>query len=140
MKSIISAILVAGSVALVSQVHAQPAPKLTYLQVVAVQSTGYPAWDYLSDNTLLTNMNHTGPVLIVATKELGYSSSYSQVAKFNGVKMTSLGQDPILNGRTVVGYIRYWRYQGPFTSGQFTYEASSINFPYNKMSDWVNIK
>lgn len=119
---------------------AQPAPGLSYLQVIAVKSTGFTDWDPVPDYLYLTNKDHRGPELIVVTKEIGYSSNYSQRALFNGSKMSLIREDAILNGRTVVGYIRYWYYYGAFTSGKFTYQASSINFPYSTWSDWISIK
>lgn len=126
------------------QAQAQPAPALRSVSIVAVASTQYPSWDYLQ-GALITSKDHGGGQLVIATAEYGYANT--QIAKFNGIRMTphpTLKDEPILNGRTVIGWVRYWQYTGSFTSGQVTFQATSSVFVsgrgYPTYSTFVNIR
>lgn len=119
--------------------HAAPAPPLSYLQVLAVSSANSPSWEYPPSSQYTTTVDHGGSWLLIATEEYGYGQS--RIAKFNGVTVPEYSNQMITDsGGTVIGWIRYWRITGTITSGQFTYQSTSINSPWNTMSDWINIK
>lgn len=117
---------------------AAPAPALSYLQVLAVASANSPTWEYVVRDQFLTNVDHGGAWLYIATEERGYG--YTPVAKFNGVTIAQYKSDPIVENGIIVGYIRYWYITSNTASGQFTYQNTSTNSPWNTMSDWISIK
>lgn len=119
--------------------HAAPAPPLSYLQVLAVQSANSPFWEYPPSSQFTTTVDHGGSWLLIATEEYGYGQS--RIAKFNGVTVPQHSSQALTDsGGTIIGWIRTWRVTGPITSGQFTYQSTSINSPWNTMSDWINVK
>lgn len=120
------------------RVAAAPAPALTYLQIVAVASANSPSWEYVGRDQLLTNVDHGGAWLYIATQERGYG--FTPVAKYNGVTVAQDSSDPIVENGLVVGYTRYWYITQNTANGQFTYQNTSTNSPWNTMSDWINIK
>lgn len=113
-----------------------PAPPLSYLKAIAAISTNYPQYEIFTSEYTST-YDHGGAELYIVTRELGYG--FSPVAKMNGQILSEFQSEPILNGTTVVGYLRWWDASG-HQSGQFTYKNTSTNYPYNTMSDWINIK
>ena len=123
--------------------QAAPAPPLSELQVTKIRSQRSPVWENVSTSQLLTNVDHSGSWLEVETREIGYSNPPLNIARFSGVRMTQISSTPIVGpDRVIRGWLRVWRYSSSqtFTSGRFTYEATSINFPFNKMSDWIQVK
>lgn len=121
-----------------AHVAAAPAPALSYLQVVAVASANSPSWEYVGRDQFLTNVDHGGAWLYIATQERGYG--FTPIAKFNGVTVAQDSSQPIVENGIVVGYTRYWYITSNTASGQFTYQNTSTNSPWNTMSDWISIK
>lgn len=74
----------------------------------------------------------------VVTIEYGYG--YDRIAKMCGSTVPLRRRDPLdTDGdRIVDGHICYWDCTG-YNSGQFTYQNTSTNSPWNTMSDWINI-
>ncbi|WP_273321906.1 DUF4879 domain-containing protein [Vallitalea guaymasensis] len=119
--------------------QAGPAPDLTQMGVYQVRSTDAGIEDVYQKFS--TQLNHGGDALYVLTYEIGYSSPYSRIAKMNGARLNEIDSQSIdLNNDNIVdGWFRLWDASG-HQSGQFTYEASSINNPGHSMSTWINIK
>ncbi|KZX02005.1 hypothetical protein JL49_02350 [Pseudoalteromonas luteoviolacea] len=118
-----------------------PAPKLTYLEIRGVLSAIYPQWDYVNPSSFSTNEDHGGEFYAV-TVEYGYATPSSRRFQVNGSTLSLALSDPIKNASNVlIGYINYWHNtQTNFTSGTSTYQATSINFPYNKEDDRLYIR
>jgi len=110
------------------------------MRVVAVASQRYPQYEMILANQFTTKYDQGGSYLIVVTEEIGYANPPTRLARFNGVKMTLGLQESLLSGRTVIGWRNYWLYSASFTSGTFTYQATSINSPWNTMSTWITIR
>lgn len=124
-----------------------PAPTLSFLEIVAVGSTLHQSktgkfYEDISSLQFSTKENHGGSEFIVVTYELGFSST--QRAKFNGKNARLIDYDFIdVNGDNIIdGFMYYWDISrlSPSDYGEFTYEATSSNFPYNSMYDSLNIK
>jgi hypothetical protein len=127
------------SVAGMEQALSAPAPALSSVRVTAVASSKYPYRDPIPQGSLSTPQDHGGPSLCVETTEVGYGQN--QIAKFNGNRLTENSSTAILGtGNIVTGWKRVWCYQGSFTSGTFTFQATSINFPWNTLSTFLNIR
>ena len=109
-------------------VQAQPAPNLKSIRVVGVLSTGYQRqYDTVTIGALVTPNDHFGPELIVVTLEEGYSITNSQRATFLGQPMRQVRTERYPSTGPITGFYRYWYVKTPFTSGNFAFEASSIN-------------
>lgn len=122
----------------IQTVFAAPAPPLTYLQVIYVRSQT-KSWEYIPDNQFSTLNDHGGSWLEVETAELGYGTNL--IALYNGQRMTNASNTPILNSsRAIIGWRRIWRISTSITNGTFTYRATSINSPWNTMSDRLSIR
>ncbi len=115
-----------------------PAPALEYLEVYAAISSNYPDYEIFSETQFISEEDHGGAELYIVTLEFGYG--YLQVAKMDGVTLTEIDQEPVVDDAgIVVGFIRWWDASG-FQEGQFIYKNTSFNSPYNTMEDWINIK
>jgi hypothetical protein len=136
-----------------AEVHPMaPAPALTYLQVAYVGSSNI-GWEGVSGFQTSTAADHGGTQLRIVTEELGYGSI--PVATWNGgvvssaknyqtdticVNWAGTGYDiPCLAGQTVVGFRKYWNFDG-YQSGSFTYQNTSTNSPGNTMNDSMLVK
>jgi hypothetical protein len=127
------------SVAGMEQAISAPAPALSQVKVIGVISSNYPNWESIPQGNLSTQQDHGGPQLCVQTQEVGYGRN--QIAQFNGNRLTERSSAPTLGaGRVVTGWTRVWCYQGSFTSGTFTFQATSINFPWNTLSTRLYIR
>ena len=81
--------------------------------------------------------------------EVGYGGS--RVARFNGAVLPSSANvetlafcsnnflTPCTAGQTVVGYTRVWSVDGQ-QGGTFSYQSTSLNSPFNTLSDSLNIR
>lgn len=130
-----------------TSVVAAPAPPLSYVQVRYVGSSNI-GWEPISDGMFSTAQNHGGAQLRVLTVEVGYGTS--RIAKINGTTLPSSANyqtiafcgsnflTPCTAGQTIVGYSRYWNLDG-YQGGTFYYQTTSINSPWNTMSDTLNI-
>jgi hypothetical protein len=127
-----------GLFASTQQASAQAAPSLSQLYAYAVISTGYPQWDYVQGRLATTTDRHAGPELYVTTYERGYG--HARRATFNGATLREVSSSADVSGGRVIGWYRRWYYRGPFTSGTFTYESTSMNSPWNKMTTRLNIR
>ncbi|MFB1051482.1 DUF4879 domain-containing protein [Paraliobacillus sp. JSM ZJ581] len=117
------------------------ASPLTSLNVYAAISTIYPQYEYFSENQLASIEDHGGDEMYIVTREIGYSSNTSRIAQMDGVNISMLMQQDIdLNGDNIVdGVFRWWDASG-YEKGKFTYQATSINYPWNTMNTWMNIR
>ena len=116
-----------------------PAPPLTYLQVRAAISTNYPQFEFFEPHQFRSIQDHGGRELYVITYEVGYS--HSRFAKMNGILLDLVKTELVdLNGDSIIdAYYRWWDASN-FEGGDFTYEATSANYPWNTMSDSIYIK
>ncbi len=114
-----------------------PAPPLTQLQVYAVRSANSPAWEYLGTSQYSTFQNHGGAWMDLVTYEFGYGSN--PICQINGSFLQRWRTEYITDaGGTIVGFIYYWIADG-HQSGQWTYQNTSTNSPWNTMYDWANV-
>ncbi len=117
--------------------QAGPAPALTSVSVYAVASSKSPNWYYPPAGALSVS-GQGGPVVLVATLDVGYSTA--PVAKFQGVQLTQIQLLPVVSASGyIVGYVRVWQYTGAFKTGTFTYQASSLVAPFRTYSLFMNI-
>lgn len=115
-------------------------PPLTYLQVASVESE-LGGYEDLTENQVSTVKDHGGSFMYVTTIQLGYSSS--KFARMAGNVLPLLKSTPLdINGDFVIdGYQYTWNASGSqYSSGTFSYEATSSSSPFNKMSDSINIR
>ncbi len=119
-------------------VHAMgPAPQLTYLQAVAVISSQHPTYEYLNVYDYSTTYDHGGAELYIVTEEDGYGQN--NIAMMNGTRLTEFQdqthpQRIVDSSGTIIGWYRWWIANGQ-QSGTFTYQSTSINYPWNTMYD-----
>lgn len=114
-----------------------PAAPLYYLEVYAAISSNYPSYEYFSQGQYSSVQDHGGAQMYIVTAELGYG--FSNYAKMIGNNLTMYQQQPITDNGIIIGYFRWWTANG-YQSGQFTYQNTSVNYPYNTMSDWIMIQ
>ncbi len=127
------------SLAIAVNVYAAPAPPLTDLQVYAACSTNHPAYEYFSSNQFSSVYNHGGGEMYIVTYEIGIG--HNRIAKMNGQTLQSVAYQAIdLNGDTIIdGWIYYWD-ASAFENGNFTFQCTSLNSPWNTMSDSMYIQ
>lgn len=115
------------------------APPLTYLEVYSAWSSNYGKDEYFSANQLSSNIDHGGEKMYIVTKEIGYG--HVRNAKLDGEKLKQIEQiDFDINGdRIVDGVYAKWDASG-YEGGKFTVSNISSNYPWNTMSDTINIK
>ncbi|MCT4618785.1 MAG: YolA family protein [Marinisporobacter sp.] len=138
MKKITSLFLVVLLVlSLCSVSFAAPAPPLTKLGVYAVVSSNGGV-EYIQPGQIGTQKDHGGSECYVVTYEIGFSSS--KFAKWNSALLKEVHSRHIdtNNDGIVEGYLRWWDISGN-DFGNFTYEAYSANYPWNKMSTGLRI-
>ncbi|MCG8444798.1 MAG: YolA family protein [Hyphomicrobiales bacterium] len=127
-----------------------PAPPLTYAQIRGVRSSDSGnAWVIVSDGAFNSGFNHGGAQMFVLVIEIGYGNSI--VARMNGAVLPTSAN--VLNerkcnvggflgdcspGQTVVGWYRYFDVSGA-QGGLFQYQNTSINAPFNTLSDRLTI-
>jgi len=120
-----------------------PAPALSYLQAVAVISSQYPNdYEYLDVYAYSTTHDHGGAELYIVTEERGYGQN--RIAMMNGTRLTEYTdqthpQRIVDSSGTIVGWYRWWIAHGQ-QSGTFSYESTSINYPYNTMYDRLYVR
>lgn len=141
-----AAALVASSTLVATSVSADPAPPLTYLEVVAVCSADdyaiYGDCEGIADAQTTTYGNHGGAWMYAVTAELGYGTS--KYATLGGTQVYEIpGSAQAItqnvNGQNVIiGWYRYWNLTGA-SGGTFYYQSQSINSPFNLESDSVSI-
>lgn len=116
-----------------------PAPPLTYLEVCAAISSNYPQYEYFDDYQFSSIEDHGGAEVYIVTAELGYG--YSRFAKMNGTTLQSIQSQSIdLEGDSIIDGWYYWWDASAFENGNFTYQNTSSNSPWNTMSDSIYIK
>ena len=115
------------------------APPLSYLEVYAACSSQHPDWEYFSQSQYTSVADHGGAEMYIVTVELGYG--FQQQAKMNGNGLVEYNTQAIdLDNDSIIdGYFHYWN-ASSYNSGQFTSQNTSVNYPYNTMSDWINIR
>ncbi|MEY4181091.1 MAG: hypothetical protein RLY70_4666 [Planctomycetota bacterium] len=121
---------------------AQPAPALSEMRVIGVASPMYKngtEFEKITANNLATPNDHGGNWLIVLVEERGYANG--QFATLGGMSMKLAKSEPLVGfDRKVYGYLRYYTYEKPFTSGRFKCSASSLTFPWGTKTAWLNIR
>jgi hypothetical protein len=127
-----------------------PAPPLTAMVVSNVFSSNV-GWEAIGSGQLSTFYNHGGAQLRVVTDELGYG--HIPVARMLGAVLPSsanyqtqyicvsggvlvLGCSP---GQSIVGFRKYWNVDGR-QSGNFSYQNTSTNSPWNTLSTAITIQ
>ncbi|MGF7058512.1 DUF4879 domain-containing protein [Brassicibacter mesophilus] len=129
-------LLVFGSVG-----FAAPAAPFTDVMVYAVGSEQYGDYEYIDYNQFTTLEDHGGTPFYIVTADFGYSRQSSRIAKLNGIKLNLVYTDYVdTNGDSIVDvFLYYWDASGQ-TGGNFTYQATSENYPWNTYSDSIIIK
>ncbi|MBS4539568.1 DUF4879 domain-containing protein [Clostridium sp. D2Q-11] len=120
---------------------AAPAAPLTDVMVYAVGSEQYGQYEYLDYDQIRTVEDHGGDPFYIVTADYGYSRQSSRIAKLNGIKLDYIGTEDIdTNGDSIVDvFLHYWDASGQ-TGGEFTYQATSENAPWNTYSDSIIIR
>lgn len=114
------------------------APPLTDLFIYAAISSNYPQYEYFSRNQLSSVQDHGGAELYIVTYERGYGKN--RFARMNGDLLDMhqwLWFDD--NGDYVNDGVYIWWDASGYPYGTFTYESTSSNYPYNRMSDSIYI-
>lgn len=137
-----------------SSVSVQPmasAPPLTRVAVYAVGSTLYGGWEYMTTVSQLSTVgNHGGTQLRVVVQEIGYGgnpivymagSLLATAKNYQNIPICIVGgyYASCTAGYTIVGWYRYYNLDG-YNSGQFTYQNTSLNSPWNTLSKSIYIK
>lgn len=117
-----------------------PAPALTGIYIMGVASPQGGAEYMTTLNQYSTGNDHGGDWIQVLTLEVGYGQNRSGL--FNGRSMQIAESSPAdLNGDGIVdGFYYLWESYRPFTEGAFETKATSINFPVNTLSNFINVK
>ncbi len=129
-----------------------PAPPLSEIAMEAVGSTNC-GWEFMTTiPQFSTTCDHGGAQLLTVTVEIGYGDV--PVAAFNSSVLSSSANyatsnlcfdssgeltDSCVAGETVVGFEKGWNVSGN-QSGQFSYQDTSINSPFNTISTFINIR
>lgn len=134
----VSLLVVGATVGLATDVSAAPAPPLTSLNVVKVESQ-LGGVEFIGPNNLSTIKDHGGSYLYIYTNEMGYGRN--PIAQMSGQKLKKVESKMIdINGdRTVDGWEYKWDASGQ-QNGQFKYQNTSTNAPWNTLSTSLNIK
>lgn len=125
-----------------------PAPALYYLEVYAVGSSDYGGWEYIDPSQTQTLYDHGGALFQVVTLELGYGGN--RIGRMVGAPVINFDSKSLCwnssgylttecTGRTIVGWLRWWDVSG-YQNGYFTYQSTSLNFPWNTMYDSIFIQ
>lgn len=113
------------------------APPVTYLEFTGVLSENWSSWEDIAPNQLSTVYDHGGAWMYLEVLELGYGYDY---AWMNGVLLNEVYTYYVTDSSgTVIGFIHYYDASG-FQGGYATTEARSINYPFNLMSDALNVR
>lgn len=115
------------------------APPLTYLEVYAAISSNYPTYEYFSQDQRYSTEDHGGTEMYIVTAELGYG--YQQSAEMNELTLSEVQSQYIdLNRDSIIdGWYTWWDASGN-ENGTFTYQNTSATYPWNTMTDFMNIK
>ncbi|WP_427339424.1 DUF4879 domain-containing protein [Caloranaerobacter sp. DY30410] len=121
--------------------YAASAPPLSQVGIAEIYSSQGGTEEIYSSTKLCTDKDHGGNPFYIVTYEIGYSRYGSRIAKLNGVRLKEVQSQPIDldNDRIIDGWFRWWDASG-FTGGNFTYEATSENYPWNTMSVDIRIR
>ncbi|MCR6850515.1 YolA family protein [Bacillus sp. IBL03825] len=122
-----------------SEASAAPAPPLTSVKIVKVESQ-FGGVEFINSNSLSTSQHHGGSYLYVYTRDMGYGSNPG--AQMNGGFLKKVGSTPIdVNGdRTIDGWEYKWDASVYQSGGQFQYKNRSTNAPWNTLSTSLNIR
>ncbi len=114
-----------------------PAPPVTYLEFAYVISELYPNWEYISPYQYATLNDHGGSWMYLAVVQIGYGYDY---ANMNGSTLPKVYSYPLTNSYgTVYGWINFYEASG-YQSGQASVQATSMNYPYNTLYDYLYIQ
>ncbi|WP_299010970.1 DUF4879 domain-containing protein [uncultured Shewanella sp.] len=117
-----------------------PAPPLTALEIIGVLSYS-SGWTYVSNVNDLVHPYNVADIIAIHTIEYGYGQN--RIAKFNGSNLVKYDETAILDsGNVVIGWhygysITDWNFMAD--SGSATYQATSINSPWNTETDSLYI-
>jgi hypothetical protein len=117
-----------------------PAPPLTAIFVYAACSEYQPNWVVYNTPNSHSRTSATGQGgswMNVATLEIGYGQNH--LAWMSGRSAPNYQSLPVdLDGDSIVdAFLEAWDVTG-LPKGQFTSQATSINYPWNTMSCWFN--
>lgn len=149
-KTLLAAAMLSSAIAS-APVQAASAAPLTRMGVYAVKSSNCGV-EY-TFGQLATSCDHGGAQLRVAVLEIGHSDSYSQRAKIQGKTLPrsaivsstpicwvgSQFRNPCPSGIAVDGFIYEYKLDG-YQKGSFTYQSTSISYPWNTMSTQIFIQ
>lgn len=117
-----------------------PAPPLATLEIIGVLSNS-SGWTYVSNVNDLAHPYNVADIIAIHTIEYGYGQN--RIAKFNGSNLVKYDETAILDsGNVLIGWhygysITDWNFMAD--SGSATYQASSINSPWNTETDSLYI-
>lgn len=128
-----------------------PGAPLTYLSVSSVISSTVPNGELIRQGQVKTTKHYGGSHLYVTTIELGYGSNL--ITRMNGynVPISELidvlplcykpggGIEPCTNGAIAAGFRRTWNVSN-YGNGEFTYQLTSINYPYDSKTTTLEIQ
>lgn len=128
------------------------APPLSRELVYAVGSTLYGGWEYMTTIGQASTVGlHGGAQLRVVVQEIGYGGTpfvhyagnfLPASANYENDPICIVGNyytSPCPAGYLVVGFYRYFDLDGFGTPGEFTYQNTSLNSPFNTLSTQIDI-
>lgn len=119
------------------------APPISSLVITAVASEDHPDGEIIERNQKSTMLSHGGSYIFVTSVEIGYGTSLYATINGNKLPSSSIIQTiplcldssnkpaPCRRNQKIIGFARTWDVK---EKGQFTFQLSSINFPYNTES------
>ena len=146
-KTLLAAAILAGLSA-TAQVQAASAPPLTQTDIFAVESSNC-GFERLYSPYVSTTCDHGGAWLYVYVLEVGYGTGGKATMRGDVLpRSTLLLSKPLCTingvldfcpvGLPVEGYLYVYNLSG-YQGGQFAYENTSINYPFNTMYRWISI-
>jgi hypothetical protein len=118
---------------------AASAPPITAVQAYAVASQRSPVWTYIHPYQISTQ-GEGGAWVYVVTQEIGYGQPISATLDgYPGTQLTQYNQ-PIIQNGYIIGWYRYWYFQGPNLNGEFIYNVRSLNAPFTTKTAWIYVE
>lgn len=124
-----------------------PAPKsseppLTYVNTLYVSSQNtFPTLEYVA-GSFSTSLDHGGGWIGAMTLEVGYGQG--SPAKICGSNMSVYNDPnytyPVVENGVIIGWVKTWSLATACNSGYFQYSLTSINAPWNTLSDSVFVQ
>ncbi|MBU3950365.1 MAG: YolA family protein [Proteobacteria bacterium] len=115
---------------------ASSAPPVSLLQFTGVISQYYSTWEDIGTYQTITVYDHGGTYMYLEVLEIGYGYDY---AWMSGAQLSEVAKYNVVSGGIVVGFVHYYDASG-YQGGYATTSATSINYPYNTMSDALTVQ